>query len=420
MAPLAVLAAILLTLGPSAAAPSAAAAPKIEVLGLTADYRVNPLADDSATPVLGWQLRSSGQGERQTAYQVEVWTDGAETDRAGTVWEPGRVNSSDQVGVAYGGPALQPATRYHWRARVWDATGQPSAWSQPAWWETGLDVGAGAAVGADEWSGAGWIGTGQPADAPLLRKEFTLAKPVAAARAYVLGLGWYELHLNGRKVDDRVLTPANTQYQQTLRYDTYDVTDQLHPGANAVGAWLGNGYGANYSQYGWRWLGPKQVIVKLAVRFTDGTNTSIVTDPSWTWANGPITANDIYNGETYDARQARPGWDSPGPGAPGWQAAVGVTAPSGRLMPGIVPPIRVARTLRPVAVTQPKPGVYVFDLGVNIAGWERVRVTGPPGTRVQARYSEDLGAGGMIDRTTNRDAATDVYVLADAGGGADL
>ncbi len=149
-------------------------------------------------------------------------------------------------------------------------------------------------------------------DAPMLRKEFGLDKRVASARAYVYGLGFYELHLNGQKVGDRVLTPASTPYSSRSLYDSYDVTSLVRKGGNAVGVWLGNGYGARYNQYGFRWLGPKQVIVLLDITYADGSRRSITSDDSWKWSSGPIVANDIYGGESYDARLVAPGWDSPG------------------------------------------------------------------------------------------------------------
>ncbi len=252
--------------------------------------------------------------------------------------------------------------------------------------------------------------------APLLRDSFTLGKKVARARAYVDGLGLYELHINGRKVGDNVLTPPDPPYQQRDLYQTYDVTSDVRRGANAVGIWLGNGYGPNFSPYGFRWLGPKQATLLLEVTYTDGTSQMITTNDSWTWSNGPITANDIYNGETYDARLEQQGWDEPGFGASAWKPVTAVAAPSANLVADDVPPVRVVQTLRPVRMTEPKPGVYVYDLGQNIAGWERLRVQGPAGTTVQMRTAEDLAKDGTLDTTTNRNAAsTDRYTLAGTG-----
>ncbi|MGQ0615473.1 MAG: family 78 glycoside hydrolase catalytic domain [Acidimicrobiia bacterium] len=395
------------------AEPTAEAVAGIAVTALTTDYRTNPLGTDSPVPRLGWQLRSDRPDEHQTAYEVRVWTlTGADDERV-PLWELGVVASAAQVDVPYRGPPLRPATRYHWDVRVWGAAGQPSAWSAPAWWETAL----GLRSPGTNWAGAGWITTDQPSSAPQLRKEFALDRPVASARAYAFGLGWYELHLNGRKVDDRQLAPANSPYDQTLLYDTYDVTDYVQRGDNAIGAWLGNGYGTAYSQFGWRWLGPKQVIVRLAVRYRDGTTADVVTDGTWTWSHSPIEANDIYAGDVYDGRRANPGWADAGDGGRGWRPVEAVATPAGTLTASTAPPVRVTETIRPVAVDQPMPGVWVFDLGTNIAGWARLRATGPAGTEIAMHYAEDLGAGGMIDPATNRGAAaTDIVVLGPEAG----
>lgn len=253
--------------------------------------------------------------------------------------------------------------------------------------------------------------------APMLRTDFTLgAKKIARARAYVFGLGFYELHLNGAKVGDQVLTPADSPYDKRDLYDTYDVTGALRQGANAVGIWLGRGYGPNFSRYGFRWTGPEQAIMLLQVTYADGTRSDVTTDPSWTWSDGPITADDIYDGEVYDARAARTGWDTPGYDTAGWQPVTTAAAPGGSLQAATLPPMRVVDTLRPVRVTQPRPGAYVYDFGQNIAGWERLSATGPAGTAVTMRTAEEVDPDGALDTSTNRDAAsTDVFVLAGTG-----
>ncbi|MGW5740664.1 family 78 glycoside hydrolase catalytic domain [Amycolatopsis sp. NPDC003861] len=257
----------------------------------------------------------------------------------------------------------------------------------------------------------------QSPDAPLLRNEFVLDKPVASARAYVYGLGFYELHLNGGKVGDQVLTPGSTPYDRRLLYDSYDVTNQVHKGRNAAGLWLGNGYGPRFSQYGFRWTGPKQGILALAVTFTDGTRRTITTDDSWRWSDGPVTANDLYAGENHDARLDKPGWDRPGFDDSAWRPVRTAAAPSGELIGSTAPPIRVVRTLRPAAMTQPRPGVYIYDFGENFAGWAQLRVAGPAGTTVRMRTAEELAEDGMLDTATNRNAAsTDAYTLGAARG----
>jgi hypothetical protein len=251
---------------------------------------------------------------------------------------------------------------------------------------------------------------------PLLRKAFTTTKPIAQAQVSVAGLGLYELHLNGAKVGDHVLAQPDTPYDKRVLFDTYDVTSAVTQGTNALGVLLGNGYGPNFSPYGFRWLGPEQALVELTVTYTDGTRQTVGTDGSWQWSTGAIVADDIYDGETYDARLAKPGWDTAGYDAGGWRSVVAASAPGGALVADDLPPMRVTQTIPPVRLTQPAAGVWVFDLGQNIAGWARIRAQGTAGTTITLRTAEELGSDGRVDTTTNRNArATDQFVLAGTG-----
>jgi alpha-L-rhamnosidase len=393
------------------AGPATAAVGEVSVGALQVDDTTDPLGIDDLHPGLSWQLTSQVNGEYQTAYRILVASSISNLNSGiGDVWDTGEVASGNSVAIPYGGPALQSATIYYWQVQVWDEHGTASAWSAPAQWEMGLLNSAG-------WQGAQWISPDNTtADAPMLRTTFSLAKPVAKARAYVFGLGFYELHLNGSKVGDQVLSPASTPYAQRDLYATYDVTSDLQQGANAVGLWLGNGYDANFSPYGFRWLGPKQAIMLIDVTFTDGTQQTVTTNDSWTWSPSPITSNDIYNGESYDARLNQTGWDEPGFNASSWQPVQTVAAPGGALEADMMPPITVAETLNAVKLTEPEPGVYVYDFGQNIAGWEVLKTQGPAGATVTMQTAEELLSNGTIDTTTNRNAlSTDTYTLAGTG-----
>ncbi|MCX4647961.1 family 78 glycoside hydrolase catalytic domain [Streptomyces sp. NBC_01446] len=390
---------------------AAAAHPALRVIATTTDGRAQPLAVETAHPRLGWQLSSGERDAEQRAYQIRVASSAADLTRGhADIWDSGRQKSDDSVGVTYDGPALPPGTRAYWQVRVWDEHGRPSAWSTPAYWESTLGPTA-------DWRGAQWIGASDTeAGAPLLRKDFTLDKKVARARAYVSGLGFDELHLNGAKVGDHVLAQGAAPYDRRVLYDTYDVTKSLHKGDNTVGLWLGHGYGKNYNPYGFRWQGQRQAIMLLDVTYADGTHAKVTTDPSWKWANGPVTADDLYDGESYDARQEQPGWDTPHFDAHTWKNTVPVQAPKGALHANTMPPVRVTDTLTPVKVTQPRPGTYVYDFGQNIAGWARIGARGPAGTRITMRTAEELKSDGTLDTATNRDAsATDTFTLAGTG-----
>ena len=256
-----------------------------------------------------------------------------------------------------------------------------------------------------------------PEDSVRLRKEFVLPdKPVRRATVSVCGLGFYELYLNGEKADSRVLAPANTPYEKRILFDTMEVGESLRPGANALGLWLAPGYAEDYSKFGWRWTKNQQAILQLDIEFEDGTRQSVVSDGSWRLGASPLTFAHLYHGEEFDARLETPGWASPGFDAGAWRPVTVLSPPAFPLAPNPAPPIRVMREIRPVAMTEPRPGVFVFDMGQNFAGWVRVGARGPAGTRLVLRHAELVGQDGMLDAATNKNARnTDVWILAGIG-----
>ncbi|MCK4376501.1 MAG: alpha-L-rhamnosidase N-terminal domain-containing protein, partial [Candidatus Brocadiae bacterium] len=211
--------------------------------GLKCEYAVNPLGIDAAQPRFSWLLESDRRGQVQTAYQVLVASaEQVLADGAGDKWDSGKVESDRSVNVPYEGGALASGEKCYWQVRCWDKDGEASPYSVPATFEMGL-------LDAGDWQGK-WIGTRQKVSSPLLRKTFTCSKPARRARVYVCGLGYYELHVNGRRVGDHVLDPATTYYrnirpfelQARVLYVTYDVTEMLREGANVLAVMLGHGW----------------------------------------------------------------------------------------------------------------------------------------------------------------------------------
>jgi alpha-L-rhamnosidase len=385
----------------------------VAVSNLRCEYRENPLGLDTTQPRFGWQLTSDHRAEFQTAYQILAASSSAKLAHGDAdVWDSGKVASGESVHVVYAGKTLRSGQRVWWMVRVWDAAGRPSEFSEPAWFEMAL-------LSPDDWKAkwiqrksAGPIPEAKMFDdhpAPLFRKEFSLDKQVARARVYVSGLGYYELRLNGEKVGDRVLDPGWTSYTKRVLYSTYDVTAQLKHGRNALGIMLGNGWFnplplRMWGKYNLRehlTIGEPRAIMQLVVEFTDGTSQTIVTDESWRVSDGPILRNSVYLGEVYDARREQPRWDKVGFDDSRWENAVLATEPKlGPLSAQTAPPIRVTRTLKPVKLSEPKPGVFIFDFGQNFAGWARLRVKGNRGTRVRLRSGELLYPDGTLNGMT--------------------
>jgi alpha-L-rhamnosidase len=356
----------------------AAATGPLAPAGLRCEYMKDPLGVDVAQPRFYWNLIHTERAQKQSAYQIVV-------DK---VWDSGKVASADSVHVVYAGPALKSDATYRWKVRYWDKDGKESPWSATARFDTGL-------LAASDWK-AKWIGGGNQ-----LRKGFQLAARPVRARAYVSGLGYYELRLNGAKVGDHVLDPGWTTWHKRVLYSAYDVTAQLHQGANAVGLMLGNG-----------WFKNRIGLLQLSIDLADGSHVDVVSDASWRATDGAITGDSLYNGETYDARRETPGWDTAAYKETEWRDAKLVEAPKGVLSAQLMPPIRVTGDLYPLKITSPKPGMFVYDMGQNFSGLVRLKVKGPRGAAVRIRHAELLYDDGTLNVENLRAArATDTYIL---------
>src|SRR5208283_4155206 len=381
---------------------------------------------DTPQPRLSWVLDSKQRAQAQTAYQILVASSDALLNAdTGDLWDTGTVTSDQTLQVVYGGKALSSSQRCFWKVRVWNKGGKACAYSRPAYWGMGL-------LSPQDWQGQ-WIAHTTDTNslpAPMLRRAFTLEGKIKQARAYICGLGYYELYLNGKKVGDHLLDPGYTRYDKRALYATYDVTDALRRGKNAVGVILGNGWYNVQTKAVWDfhkapWRAAPKLLMQVRVEYADGRVETIGTDSHWATSTGPITFDSIYGGETYDARAEKPGWDTPEYDDSGWSMAQEVSPPGGKLAAQMMPPIKADKTIKPVKLTEPRPGVFLFDMGQNFAGFAELRVRGAAGDKVVMKYGERLGQDGRLDRNDiqvhvlRRDASqqfqTDTYIL--KGGG---
>lgn len=358
--------------------------------GLRVEYLAEPIGIDVAEPRFSWVLNHTERGQAQSACQILVSTSLAAT--AGDQWDSGRVASKQSVHVAYAGKALESGRTYYWKVRYWDKQNRASAYSRPSRFEMGL-------LKPGDWTGE-WIGGGN-----TLRKEIVLASKPVRARAYVAGVGYAELHVNGHKIGDRVLDPAWTTYEKRVLYSTHDITKYLGAGANAIGVMLGEG-----------WYHNRALKLQVYIELEGGQKAGIAGDTSWKAAQGPIVEDSIYHGEVYDARKEMPGWDRAGFDDSSWKAAARVDGPKGVVSAEMMPPIKVVDTIVPFKMMSPTPGTYVYDMGQNFSGWAQLRVKGPRGSAVKLRFSELIYEDGTLNVENLRKArATDVYIL--RGGG---
>lgn len=364
------------------------------------EYLPNPVGIDTPKPRLSWVLESDRRGVLQQAYQILVASSPEKLAAdSGDLWNSGEVRSNESVNIDYQGEKLSSRQQCWWKVRVWDDRGQVSPWSKPATFEMAL-------LELSNWHGH-WIGLGgekSAAISPLLRKEFVVRGPVKRATIYASGLGWSEYYLNGKRIGDRVLDPATADYDKRILYVTHDVTSLVHAGPNVLGTMLGNGW---YSQYGKGYGDSPRLLFEMVLELADGTQQQIASDETWKASTGPILENSIWGGELYDAQLEKAGWLQPGYDDSSWTSAAPKSNPGGRLEAQMIEPIKVNKVLRPLQLTNPKPGVYVYDFGQLFAGWVKLRVKGPAGTKVAMRYSARVFPDGDLadlDDSIDRDA----------------
>ncbi len=397
---------------------------ELNLQNLRTEMLVNPEGIDALQPRLSWEISGGGRGIKQVAYQVLVAS--SEENLAsdnGDLWNSEKVSSDQSVHVKYSGLALKSRTRCFWKVRVWTNKGE-TGWSRPAYFSMGL-------LNYVDWKGR-WIGMDQsfPWDrettwsrlsARYLRKEFETKKSIKHATAWIIGLGMYELYLNGNKVGDQVLAPVPTDYAKGVKYNTFDVTALLQNGKNAIGTVLGNGryytMRQAYKPYKIKTFGYPKMLLNLEIEYSDGSKDLIISDDSWKLtADGPIRTNNEYDGEEYDATKEMPGWNKPGFDDSKWLAAKFVQEPGGTCEAQMNENMKVMETIKPLSVKKLNTGTYIMDMGQNFAGWIRMRVKGNKGDTVKLRFGENLQANGELYVRNLRDArATDVYTLKGEG-----
>jgi alpha-L-rhamnosidase len=379
---------------------------------LKCENQVWPIGIGTGQPRFSWTMKSNIRGQTQLAFQVAVFTS-LEDANAGRnrLWDSRKVASSANQ-VSYQGPPLKSSTAYYWTARIWTRDGKPTRWSKPSWFETAL-------LARGDWK-AKWIDDGKSNPvkdedfyrfdpAPLFRREFSLAKPVAQAQLYISGLGYYEATLNGGRVGDHMLDPGWTDYSKRAYYSTYDVTEQLQEGRNCLGVTLGNGWYNPLPLLMWGRknlrthlpVGRPRLIAQLNLSYEDGSSESIRSDESWKVTDGPILRNNIYLGEVFDGRKEIPGWDLPGFDDSAWSSARSADEPIGGLVAQPLEPIRVTATVNPVSVSEPQKGVYIVDFGQNFAGWASFELDLAKGAMVRMRYGELLNKDGSLNPLTS-------------------
>ncbi|HNR41539.1 MAG TPA: family 78 glycoside hydrolase catalytic domain [Bacteroidales bacterium] len=387
----------------------------IRIGNLKCNNLTDPAGIDSI-PSFSWIPESVTRGAGQSAYQIILDRNINRLKQERTcLWNSGKIVSPETAWIVYSGPPLEPSEKYFWKVRIWDQDDAVTEWSDAAFFITGLFADM-------NWKGAEWIANEVLPDSlllvpgvhgngddlgnialkrtviPYFRKEFNTGKKISQAYVFISGLGHYELHINGRKIGDRFLSPGWTNYDKTCLYNTYDVTKELKQGTNALGVIVGNGfYNINRERY--RKLviaydAPK-MIMALRIRYSDGSAETIVSDGSWKTAPSPITYSGIFGGEDYDARFEQDGWSEPGFDDSGWNSVLTARRPKGVLRPEADYPLRVMEAFDDAQATRLSDTMFLYDFGQNASGIVKLKVKGVKGRTVK------LIPGELIDDRSN-------------------
>jgi alpha-L-rhamnosidase len=397
----------------------ASASADVSLQDLRCEMLKDPQGIGTAHPRLSWQISSDQRNTQQIAYEVIVASSPQKlASNIGDLWDSHKVMSDKSIMVSYAGKALTSRANCYWKVKVWTTKGE-STWSQPAFWSIGLNTA--------DWQ-AKWIGYehGFPWDsvskfsrlsARYYRKQFQTSKQVKKAVIYIVGLGHYELYINGKSIGDQVLAEAPTDYTQSVLYNTFDVTADIKQGENVIGTILGNGrfftMRPKYKPNKIKEFGFPKMLLQLEITYQDGSKKIITSDDNCKFtADGPIRTNNEYDGEEYDATKELAGWDITGYDDSKWLKPELVETPGGKVEAQMNEPIKIVDTVHPISIKQLKPGTWIMDMGQNMAGWVQMKVQGKKGDKITLRFAETLKEDSDLYIANLRDAkVTDIYTL---------
>jgi alpha-L-rhamnosidase len=382
---------------------------QVKVDGLLCENRTNPLGMDVTHPRFSWKLVTDTRNEMQIVYRVEV----SEKENFGSpVWDSGKVLSDSSVFITYKGKPLQSGKKYFWRVKVWDNTGKSSDWSPTAWWQTAL-------FNETDWK-AQWITPGYTEDtvnrpSPLMRKQFTAVKKIKSAVAYITAHGLYEARINGQRIGDAYLTPGWTSYNKRLQYQTYDVTNLLKEGNNAIGVILGNGWYRGIIGFADRrnvYGKDIALLFQLHITYENGSTAIVTSDNTWKSSTGEVLYSEIYNGETIDHNKDQSGWMQPGFNDSQWSPVQVKDYPKNILIATYNEMIKKHETFKPLRIFKTPKNEQVIDFGQNLVGWVVIKVKGKAGDKITVSHAEVLDkAGNFYTENLRAAKAQDTYIL---------
>lgn len=381
---------------------AAAMSAKPMVTKMQTNHMNDPQGLGCAKPVFSWIISDdSRRNVSQSAYRLVVRQGGT------TVWDSGKVASDASTGVKYAGAELLSDTEYTWKVMLWDDKDKITGWSSQSSFSTGL-------FHKDDWKAA-WIEPNEvTADAAQFRRVFRLGKSVERVTLHASALGMYEAFVNGKRVGEDRLTPGWTSYQKRVRYQTYDITDLISQGDNAIGINLARGWWGSILPYTREFIyGEKPALItQICVTYKDGSRETIGTDASWKYGYGEINYPHLYDGETIDRTKETKGWSTVAFNDSAWSEPAVTDRTLDILVPTDSPNVRVTKTLKPVKIFTDPEGNKVVDFGQNLSGHEKIRFRGKKGDTVKVYHAETLDKDGVFYTENLRTAkALSTYVL---------
>ena len=366
----------------------------MRITDLRVEYRKNPLGLDTAKPRFSWKIESEQTDTMQTAYQIQVISEGR------MIWDSGRCRSDESVLVEYAGAALAAECLYEYRAVVWDNHGEMA--EAVGTFETGLLAGTNFK--------AKWVThpfSAEETACPVFVKEIALEKKVKRARIYATALGVYEIRLDGKKVGNAFFAPGWTNYKKRLQYQTYDATElfgEKDSGKHVLEITVGNGwykgilgFTCTPCNYGDK----AALLAQLHVTYDDGTEEVFATGDDWRVKTGPVRYSELYMGETIDST-----WKSEDAAA-----VEPFSYPMEQIVSQECEPVRITKRIAAKGLIVTPKGEKVLDFGQNMAGFVEVRVQAKPGQKITVRHAETLDKDGNFYPDTLRQAkSVDTYI----------
>jgi alpha-L-rhamnosidase len=402
-------------------------------INLKTEYDTNPVGLD-VNPRFSWQIESKTRATKQTGYQVLVASsEKLLNEGKGDLWAPPKVTSDQQLFIEYKGKPLVSRQRIYWKVKIWNEKAKNSPWSANAYAEMAL-------LQRSDWS-AQWIGLngtqGKPAKPVDFQKEFTLSKRATRIRVYATGLGMYHMVLNGRKVGTQLLTPGWTHYPKSLQYQTFEIDPEtVSPGLNFISGSVGSGWwnaGLGWERNAWYSQGPNRLFAQLEFTFYDGSIQTIATDNTWEMRPSATLESNLYDGEKHEGlKEYEKTWVKanimdetpsptelfmPDPATKKQLHSIAFSTKDLTLKAAPIAGIEVSEDRKPISITEPKRGVYVFDFGQNLVGTTQLNVKGKPnkdvaGKKVELKFAELLDKKGLADQANLRKIRpTDTYYM---------